>query len=320
MRVWNDHGGDGDGNGDEGTAAVAGLKAYAGVARAPFLLLPPTLVASGAAAAAWNGAFSWPRTVLATVGLVALHMAVNILNEWSDMRTGIDLATERTPFSGGSGTLPAGAMAPQTALIFGLVCAGVGLAVGLWFLAAIGRSFLPILVVGAVCVLAYTDVLARLGIGEVAAGIGLGAAPVVGAALVQNGSFSPASAAAAIPAFCMTFNLLFLNEFPDEAADRAGGRRHLVILLGRKAAARLYVVMGLGVPASVLTSVVLGVLPPVCLAAALPSLLLAKPARWALRDPQSAVPIPALAANVIWNLSTNTAIALTLLIAILLRR
>jgi 1,4-dihydroxy-2-naphthoate octaprenyltransferase len=170
-----------------------------------------------------------------------------------------------------------------------------------------------------VCVLAYTDVLARLGIGEVAAGIGLGALPVVGAALVQDGSFSPASAAAAIPAFCMTFNLLFLNEFPDEAADRGGGRRNLVILLGRKAAARVYLLAGLVVPLSVVAAVLLKVLPLTCLAAALPSLLLAKPARWALGDPQSPVPVPALAANVTWNLATNTVMALALLVAILLR-
>jgi len=66
---------------------MAGLKDFAGVARAPFLLLPPTLVASGAAAAAWDGSFSWLHTAMALVGLVALHMAVNILNEWSDLRT-----------------------------------------------------------------------------------------------------------------------------------------------------------------------------------------------------------------------------------------
>ena len=87
---------------------MAGIKDFAGVARAPFLLLPPTLVASGGAAAAWDGSFSWLHTIMAVIGLVVLHMAVNILNEWSDMRTGIDLETERTPFSGGSGTLPAG--------------------------------------------------------------------------------------------------------------------------------------------------------------------------------------------------------------------
>jgi 1,4-dihydroxy-2-naphthoate octaprenyltransferase len=295
---------------------MSALKAYAAVARAPFLLLPPTLVASGAAAAAWNGSFSWSRTVLALVGLVSLHMAVNIFNEWSDMRTGIDLATERTPFSGGSGTLPAGGMRPRTALVFGLVCAGVGLAIGVCLLLEVGWVLLPIIIAGAIAVLAYTDVLARLGIGEMMAGFGLGAGPVMGAALVQGGGWSTAAAAASVPAFFMTFNLLLLNEFPDEDADREGGRRNLVILLGRRPAAWIYAAAGLATPLAIVIAVLLRILPPLSLAAVLPSLLLVKPLRWVLRGPELPVPIPALGANVAWNLATNTVMALTLVIAL----
>jgi 1,4-dihydroxy-2-naphthoate octaprenyltransferase len=298
---------------------MAGIKEFAGVARAPFLLLPPTLVAAGAAAAAWDGSFSWWQTLLALIGLVALHMAVNILNEWSDLRTGIDLETERTPFSGGSGTLPAGGMGSRTALVFGLVCSGIGLVIGLWFLCKVGWVLLPIILAGAVAVLAYTDLLARIGIGEIAAGFGLGAGPVIGAALVQGGGWSNAAAAASIPAFFMTFNLLLLNEFPDEEADRGGGRRNLVILLGRKTAAWVYVMAGLATPAALVVAVVLGVLPAWCLAAVLPSLLLVKPLRWAAKDPAEPVPIPALGANVVWNLATNTLVAVTLIVAMFLR-
>jgi 1,4-dihydroxy-2-naphthoate octaprenyltransferase len=275
-------------------------------------MLPPTLVASGAAAAAWDDGFSWSRTVLALIGLVALHMAVDILNEWSDLRTGIDLHTERTPFSGGSGTLPAGGMSSRVALVYGLVCAAVGLVIGLWFLREVGWILLPIVIAGAVCVLAYTDVLARLGVGEIAAGFGLGAGPVIGAALVQNGNWSAASVAAAVPAFFMTFNLLLLNEFPDETADREGGRRNLVILLGRRAAAWTYVTAGIATPLVIIGAVLLRVLPSPCLIAVLPSFLLVKPLRWALSEPGSPVPIPALAANVVWNLATNSMMALGL--------
>ena len=122
---------------------MSNLKAFAGVARLPFLMLPLTLVANGAAAAAYEGSFSWLHTVLALVGLLALHAAVNALNEASDMRTGIDLRTQRTPFSGGSGTLPSGAMSVRTATIFGLATGGIGLLVGLWFLWKIGWILLP---------------------------------------------------------------------------------------------------------------------------------------------------------------------------------
>lgn len=298
---------------------MAGLKHFAGVARAPFLLLPPTLVASGAAAAAWDGHFSWLHTLAALLGLVALHMAVNTLNEWSDMRTGIDLETERTPFSGGSGTLPGGGMSSRTALVFGLACAAVGLAVGLWFMPRIGVALVPLMVLGGVCVLAYTDVLARLGVGEVAAGFGLGAGPVVGTALVQDGSWSRAAVAAGVPAFFMTFNLLFLNEFPDEQADRHGGRRNLVILLGRRRAALVYAAAAIATPLSIAAAVVVGWLPAPALIGALPSLLLFRPLQWAAGDTEQPVPIPALAANVVWNLATNALLAVGLVIAILIR-
>jgi len=292
---------------------------FAGVARAPFLLLPPTLVASGAAAAAWDGSFSWSRSLLATVGMVALHMAVNIFNESSDMRTGIDLHTERTPFSGGSGTLPSGAMSIRTAFWFGVVCSVVGLAIGVWFVRQVGWVLLPIILAGAISVVAYTDLFARIGVGEVAAGFGLGAGPVIGTALAQDGVWSTAAAWAAVPAFCMTFNLLFLNEFPDEAADREGGRRNLVILLGRKPAASMYAVVGLVTPLAIVLGVVAGALPSLCLVAVAPSLLLAKPLRWVFSDPALPVPIPALAANVVWNLATNTMLAAAFAIALMTR-
>ncbi len=295
---------------------MPGFKDFANVARAPFLLLPPTLVAAGAAAAAWETAFSWRRTLLALVGLVALHMAVNILNEWSDMRTGIDLETERTPFSGGSGTLPAGGMSLRAALVFGLACSGLGLGIGLWFLSKVGWILLPLMVAGAVAVLAYTDLLARMGVGEIAAGFGLGAGPVIGAALVQGGGWSTAAAAASVPAFFMTFNLLLLNEFPDEEADRTGGRRNLVILLGRNRAAWGYVLAGLATPLAIVVSAASGVLPSWCLLAAVPSLMLVQPIRWALHDPNEPVPIPALASNVMWNLATNSLVAVGLVLSI----
>lgn len=286
------------------------ISAYLGVARGPFLLLPVTLVASGAAAAAWSGHFSWLHTGLALVGLLALHAAVNAFNEVSDFaRTGIDLETERTAFSGGSGTLPTGRLTARQAFVFGLVCAAVGLAVGVFFLLRHGPVMWPILILGAVAVVAYTDVLARLGVGELFAGLGLGALPVAGTALVQEGQLPVAALAAAVPAFCMTFNLLLLNEFPDEGPDRRGGRRNLVLLLGRRSAAWVYAGVGVATPASIATAVGMGTLPATAAAAVLPSLLLIRPLDWALRSPTEPVPGAALAANVAWNLLTNVVLA-----------
>ena len=163
-----------------------GLAPWLGVARAPFLLLPVTLVASGAAAAAYQGAFGWRPTLLAVVGLVLLHAAVNALNEASDMTTGIDLRTTRTPFSGGSGTLPAGRLSVRATSVFAYACAATGGLIGGWFALRLGPLFALLMAVGAAAVLFYSDVFARAGVGELAAGLGLGALPVWGAAWVQG--------------------------------------------------------------------------------------------------------------------------------------
>jgi 1,4-dihydroxy-2-naphthoate octaprenyltransferase len=300
---------------------MADPKAFAGVARAPFLLLPVTLVASGAAAAAWDGAFSWSATGLALVALIALHIAVNALNEASDMKSGIDLHTTRTPFSGGSGTIQAGAIDTRSTVVFALSCAVVGGAIGVWFLVRIGIGFLPVMILGAATVLAYTDFFARAGVGELAAGLGLGALPVMGAAMVQGNGIGPAAIAAAIPAFFMTFNLLLLNEFPDEEADLQGGRRNLVLIMGRPAAARVYAAAAIATPLSIIAAVLVHALPSAALLAVVPSVLLIKPVGWALTSPEEPMPpIPAMGSNVIWNLATNSLMAIGLVIALKLAR
>jgi 1,4-dihydroxy-2-naphthoate octaprenyltransferase len=298
---------------------MSALKAWLGVARAPFLVLPVTLVGLGAAAAAWEGTFAWVPTLLALVGLVALHIAVNALNEASDMRTGIDLHTERTPFSGGSGTLPAGELSVRATRTFALACAALGGLIGTYFALQLGWGFVALMALGAAAVLLYSEVFARAGLGELFAGLGLGALPVWGTAWVQGTEPGAAALWAGVPASFMTLNLLLLNEFPDEDADRRGGRRNLVILLGRRTAAGIYALAALLAPASIVVAVALGLLPRVALVGVLPSLLLAQPLAWAFTRPREPVPIPALAANVVWNLTTNTVLALSLLAATALR-
>ncbi len=293
---------------------MASISSFLSVARAPFLLLPVTLIAVGSMAARLENPISWSRAGLALIGLIALHMAVNIFNEVSDMRRGIDLETQRTPFSGGSGTLPAGLISGKQALYFGIVCSLAGLLVGIYFFRLIGLPVLILMIVGAVLVIGYTDLFARIGFGEISAGLGLGGLPVLGAALIQHGHIGPSAIAAALPASLMTFNLLLLNEFPDEEADRHGGRVNLVILFGRPAAARIYLLAALLVPISILGAIFLQLLPPVSLLAMGPSLFLVRPASLLLRSPKEHPPLSSLAANVKWNLSTNTILALCLLI------
>ncbi|PSQ15890.1 hypothetical protein BRD00_12820 [Halobacteriales archaeon QS_8_69_26] len=288
------------------------IEPYLGVARANFLALPVALVAVGAAVAVRSGTFDPFRTGVALAGLISLHVAVNALNEYSDYLRGIDEETDPTPFSGGSGTLPEGELEPRSALYLGILASLVGATVGAYFLVVVGTPMLPLVVAGAVCVVGYTDLLTRIGVGEVAAGLGLGTLPVVGVAMVQDGTVGTLGYAASVPAFFLTFDLLLLNEFPDEEPDRRGGRTNLLHLLGRSRAALLYVVAGLAVPAAIVGSVAVGLLPPLALVGCLPSIFLARPVRWAIEHPEGDLPVQALRDNVIWVLFTNFLLAVGL--------
>jgi hypothetical protein len=55
-----------------------------------------------------------------------------------------------------------------------------------------------------------------------------------------------------------------------------------------------------------------GLLPGLALLGVAPSVLLVKPLTWAFGDTGTDVPHPALGANVIWNLATNTVLGLGL--------
>ncbi len=133
--------------------------------------------------------------------------------------------------------------------------------------------------------------------------------------MVQTGELGGVAVLAALLAFLMTFNLLLLNEFPDEAADRAGGRRNLVLLLGRRGAARLYTGFALAVPAGIVVGVAAEVFPPLALAALAPGLLLVRPLGWALGRAADELPAAVLGANVVWILASNALLAAALALA-----
>ena len=62
-----------------------------------------------------------------------------------------------------------------------------------------------------------------------------------------------------------------------------------------------------------------GALPKHALAAALPSAVLQRPLAWAFGEPEEDLPVAALGANVVWNLATNSVLALALVVATAMR-
>src|SRR4030042_859157 len=113
---------------------MTGIKDILGPMRVPFLILEPACVLVGVGTAAFSGAHLnlW-HVLLVLLGAVCTHISVNAFNEYDDFRSGLDTRTQRTPFSGGSGTLQADPKMAKTALTTALVTLGIVTLTGIYF-------------------------------------------------------------------------------------------------------------------------------------------------------------------------------------------
>ena len=219
--------------------------------RPPFLLLTPACVAVGVATAGAGAAD--PRVWIALASAMAAHAAVNGLNEVLDLRSGLDLRTVRTPFSGGSGVLPARPDLAGAALALSLLALGACIAGGVALTLASGPGLLLYGVAGVALVLAYTGPLNRSPAAcLLAPGIGFGPVMVAGTHYALTGAHAADAWLASLLPMAVASNLLLVNQVPDVDADRAAGRRHLLVRRGTAAAAPAYlalVVLGWAAPA-----------------------------------------------------------------------
>jgi len=281
------------------------LKVWFLETRPQFLLLSVVLAFLGTSIAWYDGYFHLGYALLAFLGLLLCHISVNVLNDYFDYRSGIDLEVKRTPFSGGSGILPAALLKPRQVFWFGLVSLLVAVPIGIYFVIARGWQLLPLLVVGAVCALIYTPVITKVGWPEWAPGVGLGALPVLGAYFVQTAAYTLPAVVASIPSGILVHNLLLLNEFPDAAADRKAGRKTLPIVMGKSKAWVVYSVLTILVYLWIIGGVMAGQMPAFSLLALLTLPLAIKAIQGARKHDQMSQLVPAMANNVLVVLLTQ---------------
>jgi 1,4-dihydroxy-2-naphthoate octaprenyltransferase len=231
--------------------------------RAPFLMLPPISVLIAVAVAVYQGVdLNGLYLGLAFVGAMLAHIAVNVLNEYFDYKSGVDFKTMKTPFSGGSGVLVEGLLNPRHVYIFGLACVAAIVGIGAYFFTQHGALILPLGFVGIVTVYFYTTHITRSPLlCAIAPGLGFGPLMVMGTYFALTGTYSLAAGLASLIPFFLVSNLLLLNQFPDVEADASVSRRHYPITLGRKGASGVYAALAVGAYVALVASVIAGVLP-----------------------------------------------------------
>jgi 1,4-dihydroxy-2-naphthoate octaprenyltransferase len=282
------------------------LKVWFLETRPQFLILSVILAFLGTAIA-WNTTdlFNPWMAILAGLGLVLAHASVNIINDWFDFRSGIDQNTPRTPFSGGSGILPAQKMTPRQVFWFGLISFGIIFLVGVYFVISSGWPLLPLLLVAGICIIIYSPLILKTRYPEWAAGLGLGTLPILGVFFVQTSEYTIPALIASVPSGLLVYNLLLLNEFPDIEADRNAGRKTLPITEGRRKAGIVYSIVTMAVYAWIILAVILRQMPVFSLFGLLTFPLAVKAIKGALRSEEFSRLISAMGNNVVVVLMTQ---------------
>jgi len=239
------------------------LAHVAGAARPNFMVLTPICVLLGVAAARLDaGAVDVTDALIALLGGIFAHAAVNLLNEYDDFKSGLDAITVRTPFSGGSGTLPAHPEAASATLLAGVLSVAGTFGVGVYFAWTRGAAIIPLGLLGLAIIVAYTPWITRHPLICLAApGLGFGPLMVMGTAFVLTGHYTASAAWASLVPLFLVSELLLINQFPDIDADRKVGRHHLPILIGRVRSSYIYVAFLLAAFAAIAAGPLLGLLP-----------------------------------------------------------
>jgi 1,4-dihydroxy-2-naphthoate polyprenyltransferase len=208
--------------------------------RIRFLLASVIAVTNGLAIAYWKYAAIDPLyAILTYIGVVFLHASVDLLNDYWDHKRGIDSATKRTKFSGGTGVLPENLLTPRAVYIAGIIFLVLGASIGAYFVAIRGITIAVILSFAVVAIYFYSTRIVNAGLGELFVAI-KGAMIVLGTLYVQNAVLEPTALYVGAIVGILSATVLFINSFPDYEADKSKGRRTLVIMLGRKTASVIF--------------------------------------------------------------------------------
>ena len=247
----------------------------------------PVLVGTGAAAAAGDARPA--RALLALVVSLALQVAVNYANDYSDGIRGTDTKRVGPLRLVGSGVSSPAAV-KRAALAAFAVAAAAGLvlaALTTWWLVAIGAAAM-------LAAWFYTGGARPYGyraLGELSVFVFFGLVATIGTAYVQVERVTATAVAGGVGCGALACALLVVNNLRDIPTDSVTGKRTLAVLLGDRRTRVLYVAL---VAVAFLVAVALVVVTPWTLLTLAAVPLAARPARTVAAGRQGRDLVPAL--------------------------
>ena len=202
--------------------------------RIKFILASIIAVSNGIAISYWKTGVVDPGYALLTYfGIMCLHISVDLLNDYSDFKRGIDTNTKRTRYSGGTGVIPENLISPRLIYCVGVVFLILGGLTGLYFVTIQGIVILILLSFAIISIYFYSTNIVNAGLGELFVAI-KGCMIVMGSYYIQSDTIDLTSVFVGIIIGLLSSVVLLVTSFPDYEADKKSGRRTLVILSGKQ--------------------------------------------------------------------------------------
>ncbi len=199
-------------------------------------------VGVGAAVAANEGPFSWGLFALTLTGAVLIHAATNLINDYYDVKSGVDSDAAATalyrPHPLVEGKIPASSVHLASYILF-----AAGSLIGLYLAATRGWPILAIGVIGVAASLAYTAPpisYKYVGLGEFSVFLMWGPLMVEGTYYVQRQAFSTEAFFVSLPFGVIVALVLLANNLRDISHDKSRQIRTLAITLGARKGFYLY--------------------------------------------------------------------------------
>jgi 1,4-dihydroxy-2-naphthoate polyprenyltransferase len=217
---------------------LSGIWTFFLATRLPFLTATIIPVLLGIAVAGRQGFWDPWLAVLTVIGGCAIHIGLNVANDFFDTLSGADDANVNpTQYSGGSRVVQHGLVTIKQMGALSLSAYVTGIAIGIYLVFVRGSiELFAIGVAGVLLSVFYTAPPLRLvhrGLGELTTALGFGPIMVLGAYVVQADRLAWEPALASIPVAILIALVLYVNEIPDRAADATVGKRTLPVRLPR---------------------------------------------------------------------------------------
>ncbi len=241
------------------------LSAWFRVIRIRFLLSSVIAVSVGLVISWWHiGQIDILYAIMTMGGVVSLHASVDLLNDYWDFKRGIDTQTQRTKMSGGTGVLPEGLLQPNQVYRAGIAFLIIGSLLGIYFVIIDGIVIGMILTFAVVSIYFYSTKIVDSGLAEIFVAI-KGTMIVLGTYFIQTLEINLTTIMGGIFIGALSSLVLFITSFPDFEADKAKGRKTLVISVGKQKATMVFWIFPIVVYSILISGIFYEIFPIYCI-------------------------------------------------------